>query len=72
MTDYGKFRYNLLGNAADWFPGNNAGPDRLDPVKPRLEALFSKLPAGPGLMKILEETHELLAEKEQKRLSESE
>ncbi len=72
MTEYGKFRYNLLGNAADWFPGNNASPDRLDPVRPRLEALFSKLPAGPQLMKILEETHELLADQEQKRLSESE
>jgi len=72
MVDYGKFRYNLLGNAADWFPGQNAGPDNLDPVKPRLEALFHKLPAGPNLMRILEETDELLRDKSVQRLSQSE
>jgi predicted aldo/keto reductase-like oxidoreductase len=71
MTEYGKFRYNLLGNAADWFPGLPASPENLDPVRPQLEALFRSLPAGHLLMQVLEETHELLADKEQKRLSES-
>jgi hypothetical protein len=71
MTGYGKFRYNLLGNAADWFPGNKAGPDQLNPVRSELEALFSRLPAGKRLLAVIEEAHELLFEGETKRLSES-
>jgi predicted aldo/keto reductase-like oxidoreductase len=71
MTDYAKFRYNLLGNAADWFPGQQASPDNLNAVRPALESLFTRLPAGKRLLSIIEEAHELLADKEVKRLSES-
>ena len=71
MVDYGKFRYNLLGNAADWFPGQKADPERLGSVRAELEQLFSRLPAGNRLMAVLEEANELLADQEQKRLSES-
>ena len=71
MIDYGKFRYNLLGNAADWFPGQKASPENLNPVRSELEALCSRLPAGKKLISVIEETHELLFEKEAKRLSES-
>lgn len=71
MIDYAKFRYNLLGNAADWFPGQQASPENLAAVRPELESLFRSLPAGHLLMAVLEEAHQLLADKEQKRLSES-
>ena len=71
MVGYGKFRYNLLGNAADWFPGQQAGPDRIAEHRTELEALFNRLPAGNRLISVLEETHDLLADKDQKRLSES-
>jgi predicted aldo/keto reductase-like oxidoreductase len=71
MVDYGKFRYNLLGNAADWFPGFKATPEILDPVRSEMEALLKRLPAGNRLMSVLEEANELLFSEPQKRLSES-
>lgn len=72
MVGYGKFRYNLLGNAADWFPGEQAKPESLDAVRPELESLFKKIPAGSMLMAVLKEAHELLKDEAVKRLSESE
>lgn len=71
MTEYGQFRYNLLGNAADWFPGQKASPDVLNPVRSELEALCSRLPAGKKLIPVIEEAHETLFKEETKRLSES-
>lgn len=71
MVDYGKFRYNLLGNAGDWFPGQQASPACLEPVRPALESLFRNLPAGARLMAVLEEAHGLLNDESVKRLSES-
>jgi hypothetical protein len=71
MVDYGKFRYNLLGNAADWFPGHKASPEILDPVRADLEALLKGLPAGELLMPAIEEANELLYSEPEKRLSES-
>ncbi|MEX0324469.1 MAG: aldo/keto reductase [Puniceicoccaceae bacterium] len=71
MVDYGKFRYNLLGNAADWFPGQMASPERLESVRGELERLFNRLPAGGLLMDVLEEANELLYAEPEKRLSES-
>ncbi len=71
LIEYGQMRYNLLGNAADWFPGQNASPGNLDKVRPQLEKLFRRLPAGRLLMPVLEETHELLFKEPEKRLSES-
>ena len=65
---WGKMRYNLLGQADHWFPGENA-------------ANVAKLKPGglPGLQpvrrrafpRILQEAHELLFEKPVKRLSQS-
>jgi predicted aldo/keto reductase-like oxidoreductase len=71
MTGYGKFRYNMLGNAADWVPGQQAAPEKLDPVRSELEALCARLPAGKRLLSIIEETHEQLVEEKKRRLSES-
>ena len=72
MIEYGQFRYNLLGNAADWFPGQNSGPGNLEPVRRDLGQLFKTLPSGHLLMGVLEEAHELLYKAPEKRLSESE
>lgn len=69
LVEYGKFRYNILGNAADWFPGEQADPERVNGVRKELEALFARLPAGRLLMDYLEEAHELLGGDEVQRLS---
>ena len=71
LVEDGKMRYNLPVNAADWFPGQNSSPENLAKVRPELESLFKTLPAGPLLMQVLEETHELLFKAPEKRLSES-
>ena len=72
MVEYGKFRYNLLGNGGDWMPGQNASPETLNPVRRELETLFRPLPAGHRLLPILEETHALLGGEALQRLSQSE
>jgi predicted aldo/keto reductase-like oxidoreductase len=67
MVEFGKMRYNLLGNAGHWFPGKNAAQwDRAAIVDAVRESPFaSRIP------EILEEAHALLAGEELKRLSES-
>lgn len=64
MLEYGKMRYNLLGNADHWFPGNRA--DKLDGLD------FSKcLHGSPFKDKIpasLAEAHAIMSGQEVKRL----
>jgi predicted aldo/keto reductase-like oxidoreductase len=71
MVEYGQMRYNLLGNAADWFPGQQASPERIKENRAAMESLFRSVPAGKSLMRILEETHQQLHKEPEKRLSES-
>jgi predicted aldo/keto reductase-like oxidoreductase len=68
MIEFGKMRYNLLGNAGHWFPGKNAAQwDRAAVAKAvRNSPYAAKIPA------ILEEAHALLLGEEKKRLSQSE
>lgn len=67
MVEFGKMRYNLLGNAEHWFPGQKAADIDEEALKPFLEnSRFAK--EIPG---ILREAHALLNTGEQKRLSES-
>ena len=70
MLDYGKMRFNLLGNGDSWFPGGKPGNlDDVDPselVKAAGDSTFAeKVPA------LLREAVDLLGGEEVKRLSES-
>lgn len=71
MTEFAKARYAVLGNAGDWVPGNTASPENLREVRPELERIFKSIPGGHAIMPAIEEAHEMLFTKPEKRLSES-
>ncbi len=64
MVEFGKMRYNLLGNADHWFPGNNA--DKLGSLDLR-EALKHS-PFAAQIPAALAEAHALLSGQDVKRL----
>lgn len=64
MVEYGKMRYNLLGNGDHWFPGNRA--DKLAGVS--LENCLKNSPHAAEIHAALHEAHGLLAAQEVKRL----
>ncbi len=67
MQEYGKMRYNLLGNGGHWFPGLNAAHvDKLD----FSDALKSS-PFAEQIPTWLADTHTQLYEAPKKRLSQS-
>ena len=67
LVEWGKMRYNLMGNAGHWFPGTNAA--KFDPEQVRLACGAS--PFAERIPGILTEAHTLLHGEQQKRLSES-
>ncbi|MEX0324423.1 MAG: aldo/keto reductase [Puniceicoccaceae bacterium] len=71
MTEFAKARYAVLGNAGDWVPGNTASPENLSAVRKDLVKLFGSISGGHAIMPALEEAHEMLFTKPEKRLSES-
>lgn len=65
MIDYAKTRYNMLGNASHWFPGNQAEQvNQLD-----LRQCLAQSPHADKIPHILAEAHQLLGGQTVQRLS---
>jgi uncharacterized protein len=67
LVGWGKMRYNLLGQADHWFPGENAGT--IDNEK--LRSVLRQSPFRDRIPDILREAHTLLFDKPKTRLSQS-
>ena len=70
LIEWGKMRYNLMGNANHFFPGSKPGNVDKKHEKELIEALKTS-PFAARIPAILREAHDLLAGEEKKRLSES-
>jgi predicted aldo/keto reductase-like oxidoreductase len=67
LTDWAKFRYNMLGNADHWFPGEHVA--KLDWAG--LAGVVQRSPFADRIPAILREAHELFADAPVKRLSQT-
>ena len=67
MTAFGRMRYNLMGQAEHWFPGQQVAEFKNEDLKPVLE----KSRFADRIPEILREAHAMLHEAPKKRLSES-
>ena len=67
MLEYARMRYNLLGNGGHWFPGLNAA--QLDSID--LTAAIADSVYADTMSDLLRQTHAMLYEQPQTRLSQS-
>lgn len=67
MIEFGKMRYNLLGNAGHWFPGKNAS----DFQDQEILGAVKNHPFSHRIPQILRDAHALLFDEPKKRLSET-
>jgi uncharacterized protein len=70
LVDWGKMRYNLLGQADHWFPGENAAAVPAAPT-PEWQRTLAQSPFQGRIPEILRESHEMLFDAPKKRLSQS-
>lgn len=68
MLEYGRMRYNLLGNGGHWFPGEKISAIDWD----TLGATLADSPFAETIPAFLREAHEAFNQQDEKRLSESE
>lgn len=70
MSEYGRFRYNMMGNGGHWMPGRQASRLDEDDIERQFRDRYDDFPGGPDrLIGVLREAHDMLAGTPGQRLS---